>query len=115
MEETAKVEQEGTTEQKEMKLEDAKNVVTLKRPLVLDGEEIEKLTLNFDKMTGADILQIDKELRMEGLYFDNLWNQQVILKLASRGTGIIADDLLSLHPGDYLELAMRTRNFFLQW
>lgn len=92
-----------------------KNTVTLKRPLNIDGEEITKLKLDFDKLSGADIIKIDKELRAQGMVFDDLWNQQVVLKLASRGTGIIEDDLLRLHPGDYLELTMRTRNFFIKW
>lgn len=96
-------------------LPELNNVVPLKRPLEIDGEKITELKLNFDKMTGADILKIDKELRAVGIIFDDLWNQQVILKLASRGTGIIEDDLLRLHPGDYLELTIRTRNFFLKW
>lgn len=91
--------------------------VTLKKPIVLDGTEIKKITLNFDQLTGKDITSIDREMRLEGQAagFENIWNHDALSKLASRASGIIEEDLQKLKGPDFLEVIMRTRMFFIQW
>jgi len=90
--------------------------VKIKRPIkITDGALLNEVKLDFTTMTGDKILKIDAELRAMGTGFDDLWNQAVILKLMSRASGIMEDDLRKLHGGDYLEVAFQTRNFFLQW
>ncbi|MFI2133022.1 phage tail assembly protein [Lysinibacillus fusiformis] len=90
-------------------------IVPIKRPIEIDGTFLNEVKLDFTEMTGTQILNIDAELRKEGTSFDDLWNQTVILKLMSRVSGIFEDDLRRLHGADYLEVAFRTRNFFIQW
>jgi len=89
--------------------------VQLKRPVKLDEVFLHEIKLDFTTMTGEKILKIDAELRNMGTSFDDLWNQAVILKLMSRASGILEEDLTKLHAADYLEVAFRTRNFFIQW
>jgi len=89
--------------------------VKIKRPIDIDGSLLHEVKLDFTTMTGDKILKIDAELRAMGTGFDDLWNQAVILKLMSRASGIMEDDLRKLHGGDYLEVAFETRNFFLSW
>lgn len=90
--------------------------VTIKRHIKMDdGALLSKVKLDFTDMTGAQIIKIDNELRTEGSSFDNLWNQAVLLKLASRASGINEYDLMRLAPGDFLEVSFQTRNFFLTW
>lgn len=91
--------------------------IDLKKPIEVDGMKIEKVTLDFTNMTGADILSVDKEMRMEGhaTGFDNIFNQEVQLKLASRASGLLPDDLTKLHGAEFLEVVLQTRNFFIQW
>lgn len=90
-------------------------VVPIKRPVKLDEALLNEIKLDFTTMTGEKILKIDAELRAMGTSFDDLWNQAVILKLMSRASGILEEDLTKLHAADYLEVAFRTRNFFIQW
>ncbi|MGE8036825.1 hypothetical protein [Lysinibacillus sp. NPDC093692] len=90
-------------------------MVKIKRPIDIDGTLLNEVKLDFTTMTGDKILKIDAELRAMGTGFDDLWNQAVILKLMSRASGIMEDDLRKLHGGDYLEVAFQTRNFFLSW
>lgn len=90
-------------------------IVPIKRPIKIDGTFLNEVELDFTQMTGTQILKIDAELRAVGTGFDDLWNQTVILKLMSRASGIFEDDLKRLHGADYLEVAFRTRNFFIQW
>lgn len=89
--------------------------VPLKRPIKLDEALLNEIKLDFSTMTGDKILKIDAELRAKGTGFDDLWNQAVILKLMSRGSGILEEDLTKLHGADYLEVAFQTRNFFMHW
>ena len=89
--------------------------IPIKRPVEIDGTLLNEVKLDFTSMTGSQILKIDAELRSQGTSFDDLWNQTVLLKLMSRASGIIEDDLQKLHGADYLEVSFRTRNFFIQW
>ncbi len=89
--------------------------IPIKRPVEIDGALLNEVKLDFTSMTGSQILKIDAELRSQGTSFDDLWNQTVLLKLMSRASGIIEDDLQKLHGADYLEVSFRTRNFFIQW
>lgn len=90
-------------------------IVPIKRPIDFDGTFLNEVKLDFTQMTGTQILKIDAELRAMGTGFDDLWNQTVILKLMSRASGLLEEDLKRLHGADYLEVAFRTRNFFIQW
>jgi len=90
--------------------------IPIKRPIKIDdGALLNEVKLDFTTMTGSQILKIDKELRKDGNSFNDLWNQAVVLKLASRASGIIEDDLEKLHAADFLEVAFQTRNFFILW
>lgn len=92
-------------------------VVPLKSPIELDGALLNSITLDFTNMTGQDVINVDEELRREGhnMGFDNVFNHNALLKLASKAARKIPDDLKKLHAGDYMEVAFKTRNFFIQW
>lgn len=89
--------------------------IKLIKPITLDGEKIEKIDFKLDDLTGEDILKIDLELRAEGhpRGLDDVMNQNVLLNLASKSAGIIADDLKKLSAPDFLEVTFSVRNFLL--
>lgn len=89
----------------------------IRKPIKLDGKEINEIVLDFSNMTGADILSVDTEMRIEGNSggFDSIYNQEVLLKLASRATGVLPDELKKLHGADFLEMVLQVRNFFILW
>ena len=89
--------------------------VDLNKPLEIDGKKIEQIVLDYEEMTGADILAVDKELRALGITtgFSTIHNHDALLLLSSRASGIIADDLRKLNAVDFLEVIMLTRNFFI--
>jgi hypothetical protein len=89
--------------------------INLVKPLKIDGNKIEKLDLKLDDLTGEDILKIDLELRTEGhpRGMEDIFNQNVLLKLASKASGIIPDDLKRLSAPDFLEVTFTVRNFLL--
>lgn len=102
------------TDEKETK--DVMNV-PIKRPVEINGVLLTSIKLDFTKLTGDTVLRVDEELRAEGFPtgFDNIWNQQAILKLAARAAGMLTEDLRKLHAGDFMEVTFRTRNFFIGW
>lgn len=89
--------------------------VKLLKPIELDGKEINKIDLNLDDLTGEEILKVDLELRTEGhpRGMDDVFNQNVLLKFASKASGIITDDLKKLSAPDFLEVTFSVRNFLL--
>lgn len=89
--------------------------VNLKKTLKIDDSNIDKIELNYEGMTGADILAIDMELRASGITtgFSTIHDHDALLLLSSRASGIIADDLRKLNAVDFLEVIMTTRNFFI--
>lgn len=89
--------------------------VPIKKPIQIDGESINSLKLDFSNMTGADILKVDEELRLEGLSFNNVYDPRVLLSLTSRAAKMLPEDLKKLHAADFTEVIFTTRNFFLRW
>jgi hypothetical protein len=89
--------------------------ITLIKPLNLDTGEIKELNLNLEGLTGEDILKVDMELRAEGnpRGLDDVVNQNVLLKLGSKASGVLADDLKKLSAPDFLEVTYSVRNFLL--
>jgi hypothetical protein len=89
--------------------------VKLIKPITLDDKKFEKIDLKLEDLTGEDILKIDLELRTEGhpRGLDDVMNQNVLLKMASKASGIIADDLKKLSAPDFLEVTFSVRNFLL--
>ncbi|MGE7942824.1 phage tail assembly protein [Lysinibacillus xylanilyticus] len=91
-------------------------IITLKSPLNIDGALFNEIKLDFGKMTGVDVLKIDEELKSEGYPdgFNSVANQQVCVRLASRASGILVDDLARLGIADFAEVTFSARNFFFE-
>jgi hypothetical protein len=89
--------------------------IVLVKPITLDEKKIEKINLKLDDLTGEDILKTDLELRAEGhpRGMEDVFNQNVLLKLASKASGMITDDLKKLSAPDFLEVTFSVRNFLL--
>ncbi|AVK85993.1 hypothetical protein C3943_22100 [Lysinibacillus sp. B2A1] len=89
----------------------------IKKPIKLNGTEVNKLVLDFSNLTGKDILNVDTELRLDGRPggFDSIYNQDAMLKLAARALNCIPDDLEKLHGADFFEMLLQVRGFFLKW
>lgn len=93
-----------------------KKVITLTSPIEIDGALLNEIEFNYGKLTGADMLKIDEELKVEGHPegFNNIHNQQVLVKIASKASGILPDDLVRLGLLDFAEVTFSARNFFYQ-
>lgn len=84
--------------------------VKLARPIEVNGEKIDAIKLDLERLTGADILAIEKELRLKQVTF-NVLSQETQLAIAARAAGMIADDLQKLHWSDFLEVTAQVQLF----
>lgn len=89
--------------------------VKLLKPFNLDGQDVKVINLGLEDLTGSDILRIDLELKEEGHVngFTNVYDQKVLLKMASKSSGIHTEDLERLPAADFLEVTFTVRNFLL--
>jgi hypothetical protein len=89
--------------------------IKLTKPFMIDEIKVEKLHLKLEDLTGEEILKIDTELRAEGnpRGMTDVFDQKVLLKMASKSSGILTDDLRKLSAPDFLEVTFSVRNFLL--
>lgn len=89
--------------------------IKLIRPLKLDSGDVKEIDLKLEDLTGSDILKVDLEIRADGdpRGFDNIYNQKVLLTLASKASGIFIEDLEKLSAPDFLEVTFTVRNFLM--
>lgn len=81
----------------------------------INDKTIESIDMKLNELTGEDILKIDTELRAEGHSrgLQDVFDQNVLLRLASKGSGYLTDDLRKLKAPDFLEVTFTVRNFLL--
>lgn len=89
--------------------------INLIKPIKIDEKLIKNLDLDLEGLNGAEILKIDSELRMEGHSqgLRDVFDQNVLLKIASKSSGILTDELKKLSAPDFLEVTFSVRNFLL--
>lgn len=89
--------------------------IKLMNPLKIDDKEVKTIDLKLDELTGEDILKVDMELRSSGDFrgFDHIYNQNVLIHIASKASGILVDDLKKLSAPDFLEITFTVRNFLM--
>ena len=78
----------------ENKFEESKSIqeestlitIKLRKPTQYNGKEYTELSFDFDKLTGADGLNIQAELRQEGLFspLPAGYNEEYLIRMAAR-------------------------------
>ncbi|QPA33434.1 phage tail assembly protein [Thermaerobacillus caldiproteolyticus] len=86
--------------------------VKLSRPIEIDGNKIDTIKLDLEKLTGDDILKVERELRLKGVSF-NILSQETQIAIAARASGIILDDLQKLHWSDFLDVTAQVQLFLM--
>ncbi|MBB6670505.1 phage tail assembly protein [Cohnella nanjingensis] len=93
-------------------------VYTFARPVSFDGELFADVTLDFDKLSGEDILACDRQYRSEqgrsggvslAPEMDKSYQAYIVAKAASVHVGLI----LAASAKDFTRLTLRARNFLL--
>lgn len=89
--------------------------VDLVKEVTIDGKKIKSLDLKLEDLTGADILKVDMEMRADGnpAGFNNVYDQKFLVIMASKASGILAEDLEKLSAVDFIEVTFTVRNFLM--
>lgn len=88
--------------------------VKLSVPFTVKGEEVTELNLDFDKLSGNDLVKAEKEVRATG---DNtpLLNFSLTYQAAVAGkiVGCPVDDILSMNAKDFKSITNEVAGFLL--
>jgi hypothetical protein len=89
-------------------------VLKLKKPIMIDGEEKTEIPYDLDKLTGNDIQQAVKELNraqivVTAIELDSNYHAALFAKAA----GLMFEDMSRLGAKDYAKATTAVRDFFL--
>ena len=89
-----------------------------KKPLMYNGVEYAELHFNFDDLTGADSLEVEKEMQRtgQGVVIAGAFNSEYMIRIAARACQepIGADAFKTMRLFDYNKIKDRVRNFLLR-
>lgn len=94
------------------------NNIKLKKAIKKDNEEIAELNLNFDGITGNDIIAAEKETRLLGdTTPDACYSKtfQAIIAAKAADKPLIVDDILAMNGTDFINVTTQTANFLFGW
>lgn len=92
--------------------------IVLTKPISKDGKEFKELNLDFDKITGREIIAAEKETRILGdiaadVNCSKAFQAVLIAKAAAEPVGV--DDILSLPGADFIYATSVASNFLFGW
>jgi hypothetical protein len=90
----------------------------LSKAIVKDGAEIAELNLDFDKITGKQIIAAEKEARLLGdatldIGYSKTFQAIIVAKAANES--VIVDDILNLSGKDFIHITTAASNFLFGW
>ena len=92
------------------------NVLHLTRPVLYNGEEVTELAFDFDRLTGADALNIEEELVMlrKPMYFGAINDVNYLIRMAAKAcTKPVGMDFFNKVPITDFERIKNRARFFL--
>ncbi len=89
--------------------------VTLYKPITIDGRELKEVTLDFNKLTAADLDNVEAEMNASGGAKSPVpaMSSSFNLRVAARAAGVNYHDLQRLNVKDAAKLSLIAQNFLL--
>jgi len=88
--------------------------IKLNKPITINGVEMKEIELDFDKLTGADLISASRE---SGLLGDNALvpelSKQYLAVVAAKASGLNVDDIMKLSAKDFTAITLAVQNFLL--
>lgn len=89
-------------------------VIKLKKPVTVKGKLTTEVNLDFEKLTGNDMIQAEKAARAMGVGEASvLASMKYQAIIAAKAIGCPVDDLFELGSVDFKNIAKETTNFLL--
>ena len=87
--------------------------IKLSKKYNIDGIEMDKLELNFDKLTGRTLVELEKEFKKENKgEFMLIANNAFSAKVAAYCSNISEDDILDMSAKDFSSITGEVTIFF---
>lgn len=88
--------------------------IKLSKPLNISGKEVNEITIDFDKITGAEMLAAEREARAMGDETPSVFlSMRYQTVLAAKVIGVLVDDIMALPASDYRKIVLPVANFLL--
>lgn len=85
-----------------------------KKPFTYEGKTYEKLTFDFEHLTGRDIIKTDEEMAASGKFaISPEVSRDFQQKLAARAAGVGSDVIEAMNAADFMRITNFARNFLL--
>lgn len=89
-------------------------VIKLKKPVTIKGKPVTEVNLDFEKLTGNDMIQAEKEARAMGVGEASvLASMKYQAIIAAKAIGCPVDDLFELGAADFKNIVKEATNFLL--
>lgn len=92
------------------------DVYTFAKPFTFEGQEVKELTLNFDDLSGDDIIACDRQYRAEqrgGISLAPEMDKAYQAYVAAKAAGVHVNLIRAAKAKDFTALTLRARNFLL--
>ena len=90
-------------------------VLTLKKPILIDGKEAKEIEYDFDNLTGADIEDVFKEATRSNYMVSASYELDPVIggRMFAKAADIAYSDVQRMKIPDYTQAAALARNFFI--
>lgn len=89
-------------------------VVKLNNPIMINGEEVKEVKLDFEAICGKDLIAAEKEVRKMGDTTPSVFLSMDFQALvAAKLIGVPVEDVLDMTSADFKNLVLPVANFLL--
>ena len=88
--------------------------IMLSKPIMIKGEEVKEIELDFEKLTGKQLIAAEREVRAKGDQTPSVFlSMNFQAAVAAKLVGVPVDDIEELPAIDFKNLVLPVANFLL--
>ncbi len=88
--------------------------ILLSKEIMVKGEAVKEVTLDFDALTGNDLAKAEREVRAMGDQTPSVFlSMQYQAAVAAKLIGVPVDDVFAMTAGDFKKVVIPVANFLL--
>lgn len=97
-------------------MQNKENVLVLKKPIMIDGEEVKEIAYDFESLTGKDVVNAFATARKNGYVITGPYEMDPILGayMFAEAAQVDYTDIERLCASDYTKAGSLGRNFFIK-
>lgn len=89
-------------------------VIKLSKPLMVKGNEVTEIELNFENLTGKQLIKAEREVRAKGDQTPSVFlSMNFQAAVAAKLIGVPVDDIEDLPATDFRNIVFQVSNFLL--